>query len=60
MSICGQNYRKFQNLLEVFKCHENNSLGKFRGENKINKLVFPFDTLFPLNGDRDFLPNKGK
>ena len=29
---------KFQNLLEVHKCHENHSVGQFLGENEIHEL----------------------
>ena len=44
---CGKNDRKFQNLLEVLKWHENNSAGEFRGENQIHELFSPFDLLSP-------------
>ena len=50
----GQNERKFQNLQVALNLHENKSVGEFRGENEIHELFFPFDPLFPLNGDRDF------
>ena len=51
---CGQNERKFQNLLEVLNWHGNSSVGEFRGENEIHELFIPFDSLFPLNEHRDF------
>ena len=38
----------------MLKWHENRSIGKFRGENEIHELFFPFDPPFPLNGDGDF------
>ena len=38
--IYGQNYRKFQNLLEVQEWHENKSVGQVRGE--IEVLEHPF------------------
>ena len=50
----GQNDRNFQNLLKVPKWYENNSVGEFLGENEIYETFFPFDSLFPLNGHRDF------
>ena len=31
---CGQNDRKFQSLLEVYKWHENKRLGQLGGENE--------------------------
>ena len=40
-SKCDQNYRKFQNILEVHMWHENKNLGQFRGENEIHDF-FPF------------------
>ena len=54
---CGQNDRKFQNLLEVLKWHENNSVGKFRGK---NELFPPFEPFYPKWTIRFLLSNIGK
>ena len=38
----------------MVKWYDNTSVGQFRGANEINKLIFPFEPLFPLTGHRDF------
>ena len=55
-----KNWRKFQNLLEVLKWHENNSVGEFRGENEIQELFFPFESFSPKWTSRFLLSNIGK
>ena len=56
----GQNYRKFQNLLEMVHWHESHSIGQYRVGNEIHKLCFPFWPPFPSKWTSKFLlPNIG-
>ena len=50
----GQNYRRFQNLLEVHTWHEHKSVGQFQGKMQ-DQLFSPFWPLFPYIVIRIFI-----